>query len=925
MTARRIWRLAGRDLAALALAIPAALVCTTLAHRHDPTRRPWPVERIQISNPPGGGAFSAESGGQALLFNFRDGVVRRGYEAGVEYRVAGLHAGRALDLALDVADRYPHEWPGQEEVQVLVDESIVWRRDVGVGTYTGWIPVRENVRPASGEMTIRVRVAVIGDPPPEAAWGGAGPFGTRAVRLVDAATGEEIDVSGGFVVRRQLRVFWIASSFLVSAGLFFFLLRFATPHAERLGRLCSRALDAIGLAESRPCTIALGLFVAALVVRVGFLAVNLRLTTFYVLQGLPFSDALMWDSMAMELARGHGFVGWVSSHRPGYSLLLSFLYTWTGHDVLLGRLLNIVGSSATAPLVFLLGRRCVAGSAGLAASLVFIFDPAILTDTQCLMTETMGLFFFVASSWCLIEGIARRRPSIVLCSGALFAVCNLTRPLTLLALPFLAGGIFWLVRRNGKGLARPLFLAALFFAAAAGLFAPWLVRQRVEYGVWALNYNAAETFYAATSPRYRSWTGLEEAEATGAGASTTGEKYRYYTGKALENIRRDPGFYARNVAGALVDLARTYDAGRFRFASLLIAACAFAHLNRIRLLQGSPWKTVSVLATVVLLLLLPKGGAFAVACLGMASALRGPVGGLSAILSGSLLVTCLSSSLVANAGVLSRLLPMVTWLLDMFFAFGLVSAGRIVSFGIPSSEGGRSENNEPIPTPELPRGVWVSRLAYIGVIAALCFVAAGGGRVLWLTVHRHSDSKPVPLVDSRILEGVARRIAPAFPSDVVLPEEILIPSASVSEPYNPAKEQLNHGRLVIGSARMTRYRYFFGPDESWNAIALFAMRPYERTIVSTEYILGEWTGNTPYFVIPGRVPSDFEDEPVLFVGRLRVNFGERWVSRRWVELLSIVPYADGTPDWNRSVLATDPHHMELLRGLAAEARQSAPR
>ncbi len=58
----------------------------------------------------------------------------------------------------------------------------------------------------------------------------------------------------------------------------------------------------------------------------------------------------------------------------------------------------------------------------------------------------------------------------------------------------------------------------------------------------------SEALYAATSPKYRTWTRAVRADADRDGVATTvGGRYRYFMDRSFENIRTNPGFYAGQV------------------------------------------------------------------------------------------------------------------------------------------------------------------------------------------------------------------------------------------------------------------------------------------------------------------------------------------------------------------------------------------
>src|SRR5262249_40471772 len=133
-----------------------------------------------------------------------------------------------------------------------------------------------------------------------------------------------------------------------------------------------------------------------------------------------------------------------------------------------------------------------------------------------------------------------------LCSGMLLGLSNLTRTLTLLAMPgyvvCLAVRPGWHPRRQAVG------RVALFVFGFAFAVGPWILRQHRVHGLTSISDNTAIGFYAATSPKHGYWTSDVERDAEADGvAPTVKAHYDYYMARAYDNLRADPWFYVGNV------------------------------------------------------------------------------------------------------------------------------------------------------------------------------------------------------------------------------------------------------------------------------------------------------------------------------------------------------------------------------------------
>ena len=301
----------------------------------------------------------------------------------------------------------------------------------------------------------------------------------------------------------------------------------------------------LAFASSRVAVASL-FFLLALLVRLYFVRGHPNFDNIFSVRGIPYSDGHLWVSAAIELAKGHG-LGAVL--RPGYSIVLALSYVWFGTSFHIITGLHVLIGALTAALIYLVGERVFTKEIASAAAFFFVFDPSQVVQTPQATTEPLGLMFFVGSAYCLlrVEGREKLKPAVL--GGTLLALSNLTRPLTLFCAPFYAGHLVLAEWLRGRKLKTALLPACAFCIGIVLTMSPWLVRQRLVHGVWAVSTNLAEALYGATSPKYKTWKYTVRAEADRDGVEpTVGARYEYFIAESLKNIQRYSAFYAGQVS-----------------------------------------------------------------------------------------------------------------------------------------------------------------------------------------------------------------------------------------------------------------------------------------------------------------------------------------------------------------------------------------
>ena len=146
------------------------------------------------SIPPGIGSFYFYHHEKAIVtFNFILPDPEQGNRVGVEIPVKNLKIGKNYEIVLEIKDGYDRDWPGQMEMRLLYGDTILWNSDVGLESFSGWIPVTRAFTVRNNKEKIRVELYVKGNPSKGAYWGHQGPFGFRNIAIIDRETRRNVE------------------------------------------------------------------------------------------------------------------------------------------------------------------------------------------------------------------------------------------------------------------------------------------------------------------------------------------------------------------------------------------------------------------------------------------------------------------------------------------------------------------------------------------------------------------------------------------------------------------------------------------------------------------------------------------------------------------------------------------------------------
>ena len=273
----------------------------------------------------------------------------------------------------------------------------------------------------------------------------------------------------------------------------------------------------------------------------------------------PANDEPEYLQAARDLIAGRGWVlyehfAWLRA--PLYPLFLTGSLLLSGGNLRWAALPNLLVSTLSIPLFYLLGRSVVLGGhpetpdllrraarAGLLAAAASALLLTFATFARLWMSEALFTTLFTAALVLLLRWARRPRLGLAAGAGILLGLAALTRSAPLAGLPLLAGWMLW--QRQRPGALRPYIVGALVcLLMTLATIAPWTVRNWLAYGGFipvetGLSYN----LWAFNEPREDSDTIFRTLEAI----PNPVARSDVATAKGLARLREDPAIVLRNI------------------------------------------------------------------------------------------------------------------------------------------------------------------------------------------------------------------------------------------------------------------------------------------------------------------------------------------------------------------------------------------
>jgi len=291
----------------------------------------------------------------------------------------------------------------------------------------------------------------------------------------------------------------------------------------------------------------LTIFLIALLIRLYFF---LAFSEQWGVHAMPRKDAQTWDCLAMNILLGKGYVDYLlffkyqSVQVPFYMVFLSFLYFYFGHSYLIVKLVQLLISALTCVFVFKamdisLGHRKAALCSGILCALYLPY----IRSTHVLMTETLFVFLFVASMYCVLASVRDGSVAKAALGGVLGGLATLTRAASGSLFPLFA---LWHLIAFWRQPRKALRFAAVSIASFTLVLSPWLLRSYLIHGAPLMATIGSLTLWTGSNPKYDgsydNRPARREALWMKPGASE-GERAMTLGRKAIDFVREDPYRY----------------------------------------------------------------------------------------------------------------------------------------------------------------------------------------------------------------------------------------------------------------------------------------------------------------------------------------------------------------------------------------------
>ncbi len=245
---------------------------------------------------------------------------------------------------------------------------------------------------------------------------------------------------------------------------------------------------------------------------------------------------------------------------PGYSYFLAALFSVTGRDLYVTRILQSLLGVASLLLIFLIGKHVFDEAVALGAVLLAILYPMFIYFHGELLITPLALTLNLLLIWLILMAEDRKERRIWFAAGLVLGLSAITRPNVLVFSPFIP---LWLIMQSKKETIRRVVLPTAIVAIASLLvILPVTIRNLTKGGELVLiawqggvnfylgNHSGADG-WSATAPEFRrQWQeGYEDAISIPQSERGSDLSYKgisnYWFEKGGRFIRENPGQAAR--------------------------------------------------------------------------------------------------------------------------------------------------------------------------------------------------------------------------------------------------------------------------------------------------------------------------------------------------------------------------------------------
>jgi 4-amino-4-deoxy-L-arabinose transferase-like glycosyltransferase len=631
-----------------------------------------------------------------------------------------------------------------------------------------------------------------------------------------------------------------------------------------------------------------------------------------VVAGAPYSDAQDWYSLALSVYEGHGLSGGWSARRPLYAILMATVFSWTGPSYLVAVLINAVLGSAAVAFVYLICERVFNRLVAIPTALAISFNVQIIMYSLVTLSETAGFFFSLVALWFLISAAERGRFSHSFLAGILFGLENLTRTISLLALP---GFTFFLglVRyRNGHNLKRAVVVGTVFVIGVGVALSPWIIRQKIVHGIFAISDNTASGLYAASSPKWKSWQGGVDKEADEKGIKPSiKDRYEYFNQAFISNLKDYPSFYLKNVSASFLKYLikmcpMPFDQNVLPF-TLILSVLLIVAINKNSFRHVLMIATLMVVWGIVFLLIPYHFRSLVIPVLFLLGLIYWPEKSQVFLINSAIFIG-LGASLFALGGD-TRVVLAATWVpIAFFYAIFIRSSELAIQKYGQSSESGHCLNYVKRDTKLWERQEkWLRKFKVFstaGIIVLAVMTMLGFSKLVWSNFIAFPPVLPTHFeLSNTQRQEILSYLKSRLPK-VVLADDKFFPLVT----HIPERSE-NHGRLAIAEGRIFDGIIHRLPPGSnpFPPEKMFEKRAYRRSC----FYLGGLR-----MIFPFDIPKDFSARDLVAVGRFDVDTVRIY---DWLvfEGLAIFPYdrKENKILFNQGLIADSLDHLKLVRSL----------
>jgi hypothetical protein len=248
----------------------------------------------------------------------------------------------------------------------------------------------------------------------------------------------------------------------------------------------------------------------AAILRVGALAVTR--------DAEPVKDEKTYLQRGEALLDGEGYVGsyqsWFRHHEvvnmadlpqypgafqpPGYPTFVALMMAISDRSVLAVKLGQVVLSTLTVLLVYLLGRAWLGAGRGLLAAALCAVYPNLIAFSHLLWSETLYIIVFLIPVYLLTRSRALPGRTACIVAGVFLGLAALTRGSMVYFLPPVLG---WFALVHRQDLRPALGRCGLILATVALLVAPWTIRNySVHDGFVLIDTNGPYNLWRGNNP-----------------------------------------------------------------------------------------------------------------------------------------------------------------------------------------------------------------------------------------------------------------------------------------------------------------------------------------------------------------------------------------------------------------------------------------